>query len=174
MSGSRKQTEEGRSVPNLVPQSVHVIREVNSDYDGGGVTPPKKNHKQTFAASMDKERKVRNKNQKRKVKQIEYSPDWVNKMRIQKKFHSAKNRRSLAAQGKALPNESYPIADAEDLKNAATLARSGHGDVGAAKRLIARRAKQLGTKNPLAEKSSVGKSADVFESAVSCFSGLTE
>jgi len=161
-------------VPNITPPDAHVLREVGSDYNGAGMRPPKKNHKQTFAESMDNERKVRNKNQKRKVKQIEYSPDWVNKMRIQKKFHSAKNRKNLAAQGKALPNNSYPIEDTEDLKNAATLARSGHGDVGAAKRLIARRAKQLGTKNPLAESSSVGKSADVFESAVSCFSGLTE
>lgn len=154
----------------MVPSDVHVLTEVNSE----GVNWPKKNGKRKFAASMDNERKVRFKNQKRKVKQIEYSPDWVNKMHVQKKFHSAKNRRNLAAQGKALPNNSYPIEDTEDLKNAATLARSGHGDVEAAKRLIARRAKQLGTKNPLAASSSVGKSADVFESAVSCFSGLTE
>ena len=156
---------------NLAPSDVHVLTEVNSE----GVRPPRKNNKQKFAASMDNERKVRNKQQKRKVKQIEYSPDWVNKMNgIQKKFHSAKNRRNLAAQGKALPNNSYPIQDPEDLKNAATLAQSGHGDVGAAKKLISRRAKQLGVKNPLAEKSSVGKSADVFEPAVSCFSSLTE
>lgn len=157
-------------MPNVVPSDVHVLTEVNSE----GVVPPKKNQKQKFAAAMDKERKVRNKQQKRKVKQIEYSPDWVNKMfHVQKKFHSAKNRRNLAAQGKALPNNSYPIEDPEDLKNAATLARSGHGDVGAAKKLIARRAKAMGVKNPLAS-SSVDKSADVFESAVSCFSGLTE
>lgn len=157
-------------MPNLVPSDVHVITEVNSE----GVVPPKKNGKRKFAQSMDKERKSRNRQQKRPVKQIQYSPDWVNKMHVQKKFHSAKNRRNLAAQGKALPNNSYPIADTEDLKNAATLARSGHGDVGAAKRLIARRAKELGAKNPLSAGSPVGKSADVFQPAVSCFSGLTE
>jgi hypothetical protein len=155
---------------NLTPSDVHVLTEVNSE----GVVCPKKNGKQKFAASMDNERKVRNKNQKRKVKQIQYTPDWVEKMHVQKKFHSAANRRKMKASGNALPNGSYPIGDTEDLKNAATLARSGHGDVGAAKRLIARRAKELGAKNPLAAKSSVDKSADVFESAVSCFSGLTE
>lgn len=164
-------------MPNLVPSAVHVIREVNSDVDGAGSAPPRKKQKK-FSTAMDEERRVRNREQKRKVKQIQYTPDWLEKMdtrvHVQKKFHSAKNRRSLAAQGKALPNNSYPIEDTEDLKNAATLARSGHGDVGAAKRLIARRAKQLGAKNPLAESSSVGKSGNVFEPAVSCFSGLTE
>lgn len=63
---------------------------------------------------------------------------------------SADERKSLAKEGKALPDGSYPIANAEDLKNAAILARSGHGDTGAAKRLIARRAKELGVPNPLA------------------------
>ena len=118
---------------------------------------------------MDNEWKVRRKKAKRKVKQIEYSSDWV-----EKKFHSAKNRRSLAAQGKALPNESYPIEDKEDLGNAATLARSGHGDVGAAKRLIARRARQLGVPNPLTEKSKVNKSNTGLVPMTSCFSRLTE
>lgn len=160
-------------LPNLTPSDVHVLAEVNSETDGAGMAPPRKKQKK-FSTAMDDERKARNKNHKRKVKQIEYSPDWVNKMKIQKKFHSAKNRRSLAAQGKALPNNSYPIQDPEDLKNAATLARSGHGDVGAAKRLIGRRARAMGVKNPLAQKTSVDKSAELFESAVSCFSGLTE
>jgi hypothetical protein len=126
-----------------------------------------------FSRKMDKERKSQQKQRKKKVKAIEYSPDWVNKMNVQKKFHSAKNRRSLAAQGKALPNDSYPIEDKEDLENAATLARSGHGDVDAAKRLISRRAKQLGTSNPLAT-SSVGKSRSEFVSLSSHFSRLTE
>ena len=58
-------------------------------------------------------------------------------------------RRRLASEGKALPNLSYPIENAEDLGNAATLARSGHGDVGAARKLISRRAKELGVANPL-------------------------
>lgn len=58
-------------------------------------------------------------------------------------------RRRLAAEGKALPNLSYPIENVEDLGNAAHLARTGHGDVAAARRLIARRAKELGVANPL-------------------------
>lgn len=58
-------------------------------------------------------------------------------------------RRRLAKEGKALPDGSYPIDSVEDLHNAAVLARSGHGDVAAAKRLIARRAKELGVPNPL-------------------------
>ena len=58
-------------------------------------------------------------------------------------------RRRLAADGKALPNLSYPIETSGDLQNAASLARSGHGDVGAARKLIARRARELGVANPL-------------------------
>lgn len=77
---------------------------------------------------------------------------------VEKRDYSAEERRHLADEGKALPNGSYPIADEEDLHNAAILARSGHGDVAAAKRLIGRRAKELGVANPLddtAEKAAV-------------------
>ena len=74
-------------------------------------------------------------------------------------------RRRLASEGKALPNLSYPIENAEDLGNAATLARSGHGDVGAARKLIARRAKELGVANPLDEDDA--KKADDVEAAKS-------
>lgn len=63
---------------------------------------------------------------------------------------SAAERKQLAGEGKALPDGSYPVETAEDLHNAAILARSGHGDVAAAKRLIAKRAKELGVANPLA------------------------
>jgi len=63
--------------------------------------------------------------------------------------HSAEDRRKLAEQGKALGDGSYPIADEHDLRSAAVLARSGHGDAAAAKKLIARRAKELGVANPL-------------------------
>ena len=66
-------------------------------------------------------------------------------------------RRRLAADGKALPNLSYPIENSGDLGNAATLARSGHGDVAAARRLIARRARELGVANPLDESDDVKK-----------------
>ena len=58
-------------------------------------------------------------------------------------------RRHLAGQGHALADGSYPIANAEDLHNAAILARSGHGNAEAAKRLIARRARELDVPNPL-------------------------
>jgi hypothetical protein len=152
----------------LVPSDVHIKQPVNVE---GSSKPKKQPKRHSFSEDMDAEWNSRLAQRKKKVKQIQYTPDWVEKM-IQKKFHSSKNRKKLAAQGKALPNESYPIEDTEDLKNAATLARSGHGDVSAARRLISRRAKQLGAKNPLAEK--VGKSAELYEPVTSCFSRLTE
>jgi hypothetical protein len=58
-------------------------------------------------------------------------------------------RRRLAGEGSALPDGSYPIENADDLHNAAVLARSGHGNVSGAKRLIARRARELDVPNPL-------------------------
>lgn len=151
-------------MPDLTPGDVHVMRPLGADVGG----------RKKFARRMENEWTNRLKQRKKKVKGIEYSPDWVNKMHVQKKFHSAKNRRSLASQKKALPNGSYPIEDAEDLQNAATLARSGHGDAGAAKRLITRRAKQLGVSNPLATSSSVGKSRSEIVPLSSHFSRLTE
>jgi hypothetical protein len=72
-------------------------------------------------------------------------------------------RRRLAADGKALPNLSYPIENAGDLGNAATLARSGHGDTAAARRLIARRAEELGVANPLDESDGVSKGGSLEE-----------
>jgi hypothetical protein len=48
-----------------------------------------------------------------------------------------------------LTGNSYPIPDLAHLHAAAILARSKHGDVAAAKKLIARRAKELGVANPL-------------------------
>lgn len=44
----------------------------------------------------------------------------------------------------SLPDKSYPINNKKQLKSAAILASSGHGDVKAAKALIRRRAKDLG------------------------------
>jgi hypothetical protein len=122
----------------------------------------------SFSSSMDAEFRGRRKARRKKVKPIDYSPDAV-----QKKFHSAKNRKKLKAAGKALPNGSYPIADTEDLKNAAILARSGHGDVSAAKRLITRRAGELGVPNPLAKQDDVQKSADGFTPLSSALAELT-
>lgn len=68
---------------------------------------------------------------------------------IFKREFTADQRKKLAAAGHALPDGSYPIESQADLHPAAVLARSGHGDTGAAKALIARRAKQLGATNPL-------------------------
>lgn len=48
------------------------------------------------------------------------------------------------AAGNSLPDKSYPINNVKQLHSAAVLAASGHGDVAAAKRLIRRRAKELG------------------------------
>lgn len=65
---------------------------------------------------------------------------------------SADERKKHAAAGNALPDGSYPIPDKDALRRAAILARSKHGDWKAAERLIARRAKELGVPNPLADK----------------------
>jgi ssDNA-binding Zn-finger/Zn-ribbon topoisomerase 1 len=78
-----------------------------------------------------------------------------------KEKHNAADRKKLADQGNALSDGSYPIADEEDLKSAAILAQSGHGDVEGAKRLITRRAKELGVKNPLD-----GDTADAAKSQI--------
>lgn len=75
---------------------------------------------------------------------------------------SQADRKRLAREGKALPDGSYPIETPEDLHNAAVLAGSGHGDVEAATRLIARRAKEMNMKDPLraAGKSMIGNPYD--------------
>jgi len=76
--------------------------------------------------------------------------DTINVIKAHRKFGSDE-RKSLASEGKALPDGSYPIPDADALRRAAILARSGHGDVAAAKRLIAKRARELGVTNPLSD-----------------------
>lgn len=70
---------------------------------------------------------------------------------VRKRNFSTAKRKKLAEKGHALPDGSYPITDTHDLKSAITLAQSGHGNVAAAKRLIKRRAKQLGAENMLPE-----------------------
>jgi hypothetical protein len=60
-------------------------------------------------------------------------------------------RMSLAMKGQALQDGSYPIPDREHLHSAIVLAQSGHGDVAAAKRLIKKRAKELGADSMLPE-----------------------
>lgn len=63
---------------------------------------------------------------------------------------SAADRKKNASAGSALPDGSYPVPDADALRRAAILARSKHGNWKAARRLIARRARELGVDNPLA------------------------
>ena len=72
---------------------------------------------------------------------------------VYKRDVSTAERRTLASAGHALPDGSYPIANASDLHNAAHLASTGHGNAEAAKKLIARRAKELGVSNPLSDNS---------------------
>ncbi len=62
---------------------------------------------------------------------------------------TAAERKQHAREGNALPDGSYPIPDKDALRRAAVLARSKHGDWKAARRLIARRARELGVANPL-------------------------
>lgn len=78
---------------------------------------------------------------------------------------STGERKRLASQGHALPDGSYPIASAGDLQNAAVLARSGHGNVTAAKKLIARRARELGVANPLKDGKKARKAAALSQLA---------
>jgi len=73
---------------------------------------------------------------------------------VYKRNVSTAERRSLASEGNALSDGSYPIANSGDLHNAAHLAQTGHGNAEGAKRLIARRAKELGVANPLSNDSS--------------------
>jgi hypothetical protein len=72
--------------------------------------------------------------------------------------YSDGERKEMAADGRALPDGSYPINDEHDLNSAAILARSGHGDVTAATKHIGKRAKELGVKNPLDDTGGTSKS----------------
>ena len=80
---------------------------------------------------------------------------------VYKRDIGASDRRRIAGEGNAVVGSdghiSYPIENTGDLQNAATLARSGHGDAAAARRLIARRARELGVSNPLDESDDVKK-----------------
>lgn len=86
---------------------------------------------------------------------------------IYKRDFNTAQRKKLAAAGHALPDGSYPIESQADLHPAAVLARSGHGDTGAAKALIARRAKELGASNPLeGEKVDKAEGEFIYDSPV--------
>lgn len=93
---------------------------------------------------------------------------------VYKRDFTQAQRKQLASEGKALANESYPIETAADLGPAATLARSGHGDVAAAKALIARRAKQLGVRNPLEAATAKKAEAGTVEITVELVKGEFE
>ena len=88
-----------------------------------------------------------------------------------KREFSQDRREDLADAGHALPDGSYPIPDADALRRAAVLARSGHGDVAAARRLITRRAGELGVPNPLDDDDKVKKSASEGDCATCDGSG---
>jgi hypothetical protein len=60
-----------------------------------------------------------------------------------------RERMAYAMKGWSLKDGSYPIPDEEHLRSAIVLAQSGHGDVEAAKRLIKKRAKELGVESLL-------------------------
>jgi hypothetical protein len=84
---------------------------------------------------------------------LEYEPvkkfaDILEAGRIQKRFFSAGKRRDLAKSGAALPDGSFPIVNAEDLRNAVALWRKGK-DPAKAKAHIKARASALGLSNKL-------------------------
>ena len=87
---------------------------------------------------------------------------------------STAERRSLASEGNALPDGSYPINSAGDLHNAAHLARTGHGNAEAAKKLIARRARELGVANPLADDGDSASKGTVTDTAAKNASDATD
>jgi hypothetical protein len=152
-------------MPNITPSDVHALRPVG--------TEPKRH---SFSQDEDSDFKRIQRARKRKTAKATKDIPWfegttgVPDMTIdkptqmmQKSFHSAQSRRKSLKAGNALQNPdgtvSYPINNTKDLRSAAILARSGHGNVAAAKRLIARRSRELGVANPLA-KTSVSKALE--------------
>jgi hypothetical protein len=89
--------------------------------------------------------------------------DELNKRKV-----NTAERQRLAGEGKALPDGSYPIANAGDLQNAAVLAQSGHGNASAAKKLIARRAQELGVANPLSSSNKADSDDDGNQDCPTC------
>ena len=77
-------------------------------------------------------------------------------------------RDRLAGEGHALPDGSYPIENEGDLHNAATLARSGHGDVPAATALIGREARRFKVPNPMKKKPKTDKAAAAKPQVTKC------
>ncbi len=67
---------------------------------------------------------------------------------VRKKDFTQEQRRNLAAQGKAMPDGSFPIEDESDLKDAIDLVGMGNHPA-AAKRFIIRRARDMGKESML-------------------------
>lgn len=87
---------------------------------------------------------------------------------------SMSERKLHAKEGNALPDGSYPIPDKDALRRAAILARSGHGNVSAARSLIARRAREMGVSNPLDKKKDATKGEGMPEDAVTTDAGIPD
>lgn len=78
-------------------------------------------------------------------------------MDTEKRDYSAATRRRMAAEGQAMPDGSFPIANETDLRNAIqSVGRAGNYE--AARRHIIRRARALGLTDILPEEWSVNKS----------------
>lgn len=78
-----------------------------------------------------------------------------------KRHFSAEERESLAKRGYALPDESFPIENTEDLRNAIKLVGKAK-DPSAARRHIIKRAKALGAEDMLPDSWDSAKSLDGF------------
>jgi hypothetical protein len=78
-------------------------------------------------------------------------------MDTEKRDYSADTRRRMAAEGQAMPDGSFPIADEADLRNAIqSVGRAANYE--AAKRHIIRRARALGLTEILPEDWGINKS----------------
>ncbi len=91
---------------------------------------------------------------------------WVAEEILTGRRISSEKRKELADRGMALPDGSYCMETVSDLRNAIRLARAGHGDVPAAKRLITRMAKKWGRTDLLPEDWKVPAAELVIDSAL--------
>jgi hypothetical protein len=87
---------------------------------------------------------------------------------------STDERKRLAKLGHALPDGSYPVPDREHLHAAAVLAASRHGDFEAARRLIRKRAKELGVDVTTLPGFGAGSSGDTESRRWTCAQRLVE
>jgi hypothetical protein len=82
------------------------------------------------------------------IKEEKIAPSGYAYVFVTKRFFSAARRRDLAKSGAALPDGSFPILNAEDLRNAISLWRMGR-DPSKAKAHIKSRASALGLTSKL-------------------------